>query len=152
METLQNVLTAHPFFTDIPQRYLELVVGCASTARFEPGEFILHEGEDADKFYLIREGRVELTMGSAQRAPLSIVTLKEGDILGWSWLFPPYRWRFSARALEPTQAFAMDGHCLRAKAEHDHDFGYELLKRFSRVSESRLDTMRLQLVKVYEHT
>jgi CRP/FNR family transcriptional regulator, cyclic AMP receptor protein len=152
MENLQKALTAHPFFTDFPERYLELVEGCASTAQFEPGEFILHEGEDASKFYLIREGKVELTMGSENRGQLSIVTLSEGDILGWSWLFPPYRWRFSARAVEPTRAFVMDGHCLRGKAEQDHDLGYELLKRFSRVSESRLDTMRVQLVKVYEHT
>ncbi|MGD0125586.1 MAG: cyclic nucleotide-binding domain-containing protein [Terriglobia bacterium] len=152
METLQNILTAHPFFTDFPQRYLELVAGCASNVRFAPGEFILHEGEDAGKFYLIREGSVELTIGSERRGQLSIVTLKGGDILGWSWLFPPYRWRFSARAVEPTRAFAMDGLCLREKAEHDHDLGYELLRRFARVSENRLDTMRQQLVKVYEHT
>jgi CRP/FNR family transcriptional regulator, cyclic AMP receptor protein len=152
METLQNILTAHPFFTDFPQRYLELVAGCASNVRFAPGKFILHEGEDAGTFYLIREGSVELTIGSERRGQLSIVTLKGGDILGWSWLFPPYRWRFSARAVEPTRAFAMDGLCLREKAEHDHDLGYELLTRFARVSENRLDTMRLQLVKVYEHT
>jgi CRP/FNR family transcriptional regulator, cyclic AMP receptor protein len=152
METLQNILTAHPFFTDFPQRYLELVVGCASNVRFAPGEFIFHEGEEAGKFYLIREGKVELTIVSERRGPLSIVTLQADDILGWSWLFPPYRWRFSARAVESTRAFAMDGLCLREKAEHDHDLGYELLRRFARVSESRLDTMRLQLVKVYEHT
>ena len=152
METLQNILTAHPFFTDIPARYLELVVGCASNVRFGAGEFIFHEGEDAHKFYLIREGSVELHIASERRGPLSIVTLKQGDILGWSWLFPPYRWKFSARTLEPTRMFAMDGDCLRGKAEHDHDLGYELLKRFSRVSESRLETMRTQLVAAYHHT
>jgi len=152
METLQNILTAHPFFAEFPPRYLELVAGCASNVRFAPGEIIFHEGEDAAKFYLIREGKVELNIVSERRGPLRIVTLQEDDILGWSWLFPPYRWKFSARAVEPTRAFAMDGQCLREKAEHDHDLGYELLKRFARVSESRLDTMRLQLIKVYEHT
>jgi len=152
METIQNILTAHPFFTDLPARYLELVVGCASNVRFGAGEFIFHEGEDAHKFYLIREGSVELHIASERRGPLNIVTLKQGDILGWSWLFPPYRWKFSARALEPTRAFAMDGDCLRGKAEQDHDLGYELLKRFSRVSESRLETMRTQLVAAYHHT
>jgi CRP-like cAMP-binding protein len=152
METIENVLTAHPFFTDFPAHYLELVVGCASNVSFGAGEFIFHEGEDARRFYLIREGRVELHIASERRGPLSIVTLREGDILGWSWLFPPYRWRFSARTLDPTRAFAMDGQCLREKAEHDHDLGYELLKRFSRVSESRLETMRKQLVSVYHNT
>jgi len=149
METIQAILTAHPFFTDFPARYLELVVGCASNLRFEAGKLIFREGEEADKFYLIREGRVALYITSERRGPLNILTLGEGDILGWSWLFPPYRWKFSARALAPTRAFAMDGHCLREKAEQDHDLGYLLLKRFSRVFESRLETMRLQLVNVY---
>jgi len=152
METVQSVLTAHPFFADFPAHYLDLVVGCASKVSFGAGDVIIREGEDARQFYLIREGRIELHIASERRGPLSIVTLKEGDILGWSWLFPPYRWKFSARALEPTHAFAMDGQCLREKAEQDHDLGYELLKRFSRVSESRLDTMRLQLVRVYQNT
>ena len=152
METIENVLTAHPFFTDFPAHYLELVVGCASNVSFGAGEFIFHEGEDARRFYLIREGRVELHIASERRGPLSIVTLREGDILGWSWLFPPYRWKFSARTLDPTRALAMDGQCLREKAEQDHDLGYELLKRFSRVSESRLETMRKQLVSVYHNT
>jgi CRP-like cAMP-binding protein len=152
METFQNILTAHPFFTDFPAHYLELVAGCASNVCFEAGEFIFHEGEEARTFYLIREGSVELYITSERRGPLSIVTLKQDDILGWSWLFPPYRWKFSARALQPTRAFAMDGQCLREKAEQDHDLGYELLRRFARVSESRLETMRLQLVSVYHNT
>ena len=149
METLQGILTAHPFFTDFPTRHLELVVGCASNVRFGAGEFILREGQEAEKFYLIREGKVALQITSERRGPLNILTLGEGDILGWSWLFPPYRWKFSARSIDPTRAFAMDGHCLRDKAEQDHDLGYELLKRFSRVFETRMETMRLQLANVY---
>jgi len=150
METLQRILTAHPFFEDFPVPHLDLVVGCASNVRFEPGVFIFHEGEDARKFYLLREGKVGLQIASERRGPLAIQTLGEGDILGWSWLFPPYRWKFSARTFEPTRAFAIDGQCLRDKAEEDHDLGYELLKRFSRIFEARLETMRLQLANVYQ--
>ena len=150
METLQGILIAHPFFSDLPTRHLELVVGCTSNVRFNSGVLIFHEGEDAGKFYLIREGKVALQITSERRGPLNILTLGEGDILGWSWLFPPYRWKFSAKTIDPTRAFAMDGHCLRDKAEQDHDLGYELLKRFSRVFETRLETMRLQLANVYE--
>jgi CRP-like cAMP-binding protein len=65
-------------------------------------------------------------------------------------LFPPYRWKFSARTLEPTRVFAIDGQCLRAKAEQDHELGYELLKRFAYVVEDRLEAMRLQLINVYQ--
>ena len=150
METLQGILVAHSFFAEFPEAHLETVVGCASNVRFGVGEFIFHEGEDANKFYLIREGKVALQILSERRGPLNIQTLGEGDILGWSWLFPPYRWKFSARTIEPTRAFAMDGQCLRDKAEQDHDLGYELLRRFSRVFETRLETMRLQLVNVYQ--
>ena len=150
MENLQKILGTHPLFADLATRHLELLVGCASNVRFGAGEFIFHEGEEAEKFYLLREGKVALQITSERRGPLNILTLGEGDILGWSWLFPPYRWKFSARTIDPTRAFAMDGHCLRDKAEKDHDLGYELLKGFSRVFEVRLETMRLQLANVYE--
>ena len=150
METLRGLLVAHPFFSDFPKAYLELVVGCASNMRFGAGEFIFREGEEANQFYLLREGKVALQILSERRGPLNIQTLSGGDILGWSWLFPPYRWKFSARTIDPTRAFAMDGQCLREKAERDHDLGYELLKRFSRVFETRLETVRLQLANVYE--
>ena len=150
METVQRILSTHPFFADFPPRYLELVAGCAANSKFEADKVIFREGEEANKFYLIREGKVALHMASERRGPITILTLKEGDILGWSWLYPPYRWKFSAKTLVPTRTFAIDGHCLRAKAEQDHDLGYELLKRFSQVLESRLDTMRLQLVDVYK--
>jgi CRP-like cAMP-binding protein len=150
METLQRILAEHSFFAGLPARHLELVVGCASNVRFQAGEFILREGEEAGKFYLIREGKVALSINSERRGPLNILTLGEGDILGWSWLFPPYRWKFSAKAIEPTRALAMDGLCLRSKAEQDHDLGYELLRRFACIVETRLETMRLQLVNVYQ--
>ena len=150
METIQAILTAHPFFADFPPHHVELVAGCAWNVHFDGGRFIFHEGEDADKFYLIREGKVGLHIASERRGPLTLLTLGPGEILGWSWMFPPYRWKFSAKALEPTRAFAIDGMCLRGKAEQDHDLAYELLKRFARVSGSRLETMRLQLVAAYK--
>jgi CRP-like cAMP-binding protein len=150
METLERVLSEHPFLNDFPDRHLELVVGCASNVRLEAGQIIFHEGEEANTFYLIRQGKVALQIFSERRGPLTILTLGGGEILGWSWLFPPYRWKFSARTLEPTRAFAIDGQCLRAKAEQDHELGYELLKRFAYVVEDRLEAMRLQLINVYQ--
>jgi CRP/FNR family cyclic AMP-dependent transcriptional regulator len=150
METLQVDLSVYPFFTDLPVHHIEAVAGCASNVRFEAGNFIFREGEEADRFYLIREGKVALQLSSDRRGPLNILTLGEGDILGWSWLFPPYRWKFSARTIEPTRAFAVDAESLRAKAERDPGLGYELLKRFAHVVETRIETMRLQLVNVYQ--
>jgi CRP-like cAMP-binding protein len=70
-------------------------------------------------------------------------------VLGWSWLFPPYRWHFDARALELTRAIALDGKCLREKCEEDHDLGYELVKRVAQIIMERLQATRLQLLDVY---
>ena len=150
METLQHILTAHRFFHDLPARHIETVVGCVSNVRFKAGKVIFDEGEEANHFYLIREGKVALRIHSERRGPLTILTLHAGDILGWSWLFPPYRWKFSAQTIEETRALAADGTCLREKAELDHDLGYELLKRFAHIVEERLEATRLQLLNVYQ--
>jgi CRP/FNR family cyclic AMP-dependent transcriptional regulator len=149
MQTLEPILAAHPFFQDLPSHHLQLIVGCASNVRFEAGQFIFREGEEANSFYLIRHGRVTLEIMVPERGPLTIQTLEEGDVLGWSWLFPPYRWHFDARTTTLTRAIALDGKCLRTKCEDDHDLGYELVKRFARVIMERLQATRLQLLDVY---
>lgn len=150
METLEAILAKHPFFDQLEQCHLDLLVGCASNVRFDAGQFILRDGEEANHFYLIRHGKVALEIFAGHRGPITVETLEDGDIVGWSWLFPPYRWRFDARAVEITRAIALDGKCLRTKSEQDHDLGYELLKRFARIVEERLEATRLQLLDVYE--
>jgi CRP-like cAMP-binding protein len=149
MDNLEGTLSEHPFFKDLNADILKLVVGCASNVRFEKGDFIFREGEEADQFYLIRHGSVGLEIFSPSRGALEIQTLDEGDILGWSWLIPPYEARFDARAKELTRAIALDGKCLRAKCEDDHNLGYELLKRFSSIVGQRLDATRVQLLDIY---
>jgi CRP/FNR family transcriptional regulator, cyclic AMP receptor protein len=150
METLERILVEHPFFQGLKQEHLDLIVGCASNVRFEEGEFIFREAAEANQFYLIRRGKVALEVFSPERGPLTILTLEDGEVLGWSWLVPPYRWKFDARAAELTRAIALDGKCLREKSEKDHDLGYELLKRFAHITEQRLEATRLQLLNVYE--
>jgi CRP/FNR family cyclic AMP-dependent transcriptional regulator len=150
MENLERILAEHRFFAGLEPRYLELLVGCASNVRFDAGQTIFREGEQANKFYLIRHGRVALDIYAAERGTITIDTLDEGDVLGWSWLVPPYHWQFDARAVELTRAIALDGKCLREKSEKDHDLGYELLMRFVHIIEQRLQATRLQLLNVYE--
>jgi CRP-like cAMP-binding protein len=149
METLERILVQHPFFKDLSTEYLQLVTGCASNVRFEQDQSIFREGEEANKFYLIREGRVALQLFSPAHGHITIETLGEGDILGWSWLIPPYNWHFDAKALDLTRAIALDGKCLRRKCEDDHNLGYDLLKRFSHIMEQRLESTRLQLLDLY---
>jgi CRP/FNR family transcriptional regulator, cyclic AMP receptor protein len=153
METLQRILADHPFTHGLNDRHLEVLVGCASNVRFEAGQVVFREGEEANQFYLIREGKMAVELFAPGRGPVNILTVGEGEVLGWSWLVPPYRWRFDARAIEPTRAVALDGKCLREKSERDSDLGYGLLKRIAHIMEERLQATRLQLLNVYEvHT
>ena len=150
METLESILAEHPLFSGMEQRHLQILVGCARNVRFESTDVIFREGEKANEFYLIRTGKVALQLFADRRGPLTILTLGEGDVLGWSWLSPPYHWKFTACALETTRAIFLDGKCLREKAESDHDLGYELLKRFIHVIEERVRATSLKLLNVYE--
>ncbi|NUM82456.1 cyclic nucleotide-binding domain-containing protein [bacterium] len=149
MEDLKAYLIEHPFLQGLNQHHLDLIVGCAKNVRFDTGEFIFKEGQEANEFYLIRHGKVALEMYAAEKGHITIQTIGEGDVLGWSWLIPPYNWQFDARAVEITRAIALDGKCLRDKCEHDHDLGFELLKRFSNIVSQRLESTRLQLLDVY---
>lgn len=149
METLERIIREHPFFSDLASPYADLITGCASNVRFDAGAYIFREGGEANEFYLIRSGKVALEIFPPHRKPIVLATTAEGEILGWSWLLPPYQWKFNARAMEATRAIALDGKCLRTKCEANHDLGYELLKRFAQVIEQRLESTRLQLLDVY---
>lgn len=148
-ESLERILGEHPFFGGMEEPYLQLFVDCASNVRFNAGDVIFREGEDANTFYLIRHGKVALETSAPERGTIAIQTVCEGDVLGWSWMVPPYRWRFDARAMEVVRAVALDGRCLRGRAEEDHDLGYELMKRCAQVMERRLQAARFQLLDVY---
>ncbi len=149
METLKPLLAEHPFFEGLEPRHLDLIVGCATNVRFDAGTFIFREGEEANAFYIIRHGQVALEIFVPQRGPITIETIGQGEVLGWSWLFPPYHWHFDARAVTLTRAIALDGKCLRTKCEEDHDLGYQLVKRFAHIIMQRLQATRLQLLDVY---
>ena len=123
--------------------------GCARNVVFDAGALLLAEGEPADTLYLLRRGRVALEVHSPGRGTLVIETLDAGAAVGWSWLFPPYRWHFDARAIEPVGAVAVDARCLRDKADADPAFGYELMKRVSAVLLDRLQATRLRLLDLY---
>ena len=149
METLERIIAEHPFFCDLESYYTSLLVGCAANVRFQPGTYIFKEGEEANEFYLIRSGRVSVEVAAPQHKPIVVETLAEGDVLGWSWLLPPYLWKFNAHAVQDTRALSLDGKCLRKKCEQNHDLGYELLKRFAKIMERRLEATRMQLLDVY---
>lgn len=151
MKDLKFFLMQHPLLIDMSAEHVELIIGCASNVRFDTGQIIFREGQEANEFYLIRQGKIALEIGSPGHGHIGIHTLTEGDILGWSWLIPPYHWQFDARALDLTLAIALDGRCLRNKCESDHELGYQLLKRFSHIVTQRLESTRLQILDMIEH-
>jgi CRP-like cAMP-binding protein len=149
MENLERIIAEHPFFAGLDDGFTRLMVSCASNVRFKAGTYILKEGDAADTFYLIREGKVGVEVFAPQHKPIMVATLSVGEILGWSWLLPPFQWKFDARANDNVRAIALDGKCLRTKCEENHDLGYEVLKRFAQIMEQRLEATRLQLLDVY---
>jgi CRP-like cAMP-binding protein len=149
MKTLDAELAESPVFRGLTEAQLELIAGCGQNTGFEAGDYLFREGGQADTFYLLRHGRVQLEIFAPGRGAVTIQTVDDGDVVGWSWLFPPYRWHFDARALDSVRAVAFDGACLRRKCEEDHSLGFELLGRFSPVMLERLQATRMQLLDVY---
>ena len=151
METLEPILREHPFFGGLEPASMRLVAGCASNVHFDSGAYLCREGDEANAFFVLRQGAIALEVFAPGRGRITIQTLHAGDVLGWAWVFPPYAWRSDARALEPTRAIALNGECLRRKCEDDPALGYELMKRFAHVLDRSLDAARLQLIDLYGH-
>ena len=149
MRTLDAVVLDAPVFAGLDARFAEQLAGCAATAGFAPGQPVFREGTPADVFYVIRRGRIALELFVPGRGSLTIETLEPGEVVGWSWLFPPYVWHFDARAVSAVRAVAVDGACLRGKCDDDPALGYELMRRFSAVMIERLQATRLRLLDLY---
>jgi CRP-like cAMP-binding protein len=149
MKTMDTLIAQVPTFEGLAPAQLELIAGCATNLRAASGEYLFREGDPADVFYAIRHGSVALELHVPARDAVTIDTLHDGDLLGWSWLFPPYRWEFDGRAREDTALISFDGACLRGKCDADHELGYELMSRFAQVIIARLQATRLRLLDVY---
>ena len=149
MQTLESIVLAQKFFAGLDPEIGALIAGCARNHRFEPGAYLFHEGEPAREFYLVRHGEVALEITSPGRKMLVLSTMHDGEIVGASWLVPPYRWNADARAQTSVRAIGFDAECLRDKCEEDPRIGYQMLKRFASVMVNRLQATHLQLLDVY---
>jgi CRP/FNR family transcriptional regulator, cyclic AMP receptor protein len=149
VETLKEMIARHPFCNGLNPVCFQMLEACAKSEYFEAGQLLFQEGGKADTFYLIRTGQVRLDAFVPSRGTITIQTVSAGAALGWSWLFPPYQWNFSAHTNEKTEVVAFDAQSLRDFSEANHDFGYELIKRVSGVMLQRLQETRLLLVDFY---
>ena len=135
----------HAFFADFPERFMPLLASCAMPVDFEKSQIIFDVGDLANRFYLIEKGKIRLQAEGPDGEGVELQVLEPGQVLGWSWLFPPHYWRFSAEAIEPVQAVFLYGTRLREAAEADPAFGYELMKRAAHIVIERLQDARRKL-------
>ena len=149
MKTLDAVIAESPVFAGLTQEQLEFIAGCAQNVHFEEGQIIAKRGDAADAFYLLRMGEVALDIDVPNKKSVRVDTVEAGQVLGWSWLIPPYQWNYDVVATELVRAVAFDGACIRGKCEGDPALGYALLTRFSQVIVGRLQATRLRLIDIY---
>lgn len=143
-------LTAqHPFFKGLEGRLIDLLADSIREIRFKPGSWIYRQGESANRFYLILEGKVLIESEVKEQGMIPIRTLGPGDDLGWAWLFPPYYMHFSACAVEPTRTIFIYGTRLREKCKANHELGYQLMKR---VAEAVVRNLNATQQRLLEHT
>jgi CRP/FNR family cyclic AMP-dependent transcriptional regulator len=148
-ESLETRIALHPFLAGMNHAQLALLADCAIATKFKRGQTILREGDFANRFYLIETGKVVLESGEGFGEPVAVETIGAGDLLGWSWMFPPHVWNFTARAIEPTTAIFFYGTILREYCERDPSLGYELFKRITPVMMKRLQAARRKMLSVH---
>jgi CRP/FNR family transcriptional regulator, cyclic AMP receptor protein len=136
----------HPFLAGIDTR---LPAEAMRVVRFAAGSYLFHEGGPADALYLLRCGRVALDVHGPGAAAHRLDTIEAGDALGWSWLIPPHRWFFDARAVEDVDAVAVDAARLRAACDADPACGYAVMLRAAAVMYRRLQAARVRLLDLY---
>ncbi len=148
MRTIADRLGDHPFFAGLSDEWITLIAGCAANVRFRPGEQLFREGDPAETFYVVRRGRIAVELRSPTGSAV-LDTTEAGEVVGWSWLVPPYRWTFDGRAVDDVRALSFDGACLRGKCEADPELGYALMKRVVGVMSARLHSARVRLLDLY---
>ena len=150
-EPLSTRVALHPFLAGMNHTQLTLLTDCAVARHFNANQTILREGEFANGFYLVETGKVALESEAGFGKSIPIQILGAGDLLGWSWMFPPYFWQFTGRAIESTTTLFFYAAILREYCEKDHSLGYELLKRISAVMVRRLQAAHDQMLSLHSN-
>jgi len=149
VDSVEGLIETHPFSFGLESEHVHFLRDCATLQRFAAQQEIFHEGQDADHFYLNVSGEVALETVVPGAGVSTVQNIEAGQALGWSWLFTPYRWHFTARTLEPTEVISFETAKLREKAEEDRDLRDELLTRVSKLLLDRLEHTRMQLIDIY---
>jgi CRP/FNR family cyclic AMP-dependent transcriptional regulator len=146
IEVTAEALSGHPFLHGMSRDHLTVLAGTARDVTFPARHRLFEDGGSATRFWLIQSGHVALDLHVPGQGQMRIDTIGMGELLGWSWLFPPYRWAFGAVAARAVEAFEFDGRMVRACCESDPALGYELTQRLARVVAKRLQATRVRLI------
>ncbi len=141
-----DTLSDHDFFKGLERSHLEFLAQCAQERELAQNELLFRHGDAAKNFYLLRSGQIVLEVPAISGPTLEVQHIGAEQILGWSWLIPPYRWGFNARALEPVTLWEFDGAAVIRRCEEDSAFGYAILKRFSALMSERLEVARQRMI------
>ncbi len=142
-------IASHPFFHGMSREFVETIAVEGEERLFVADDMIASEGGEADVLYLVLEGKVALELEAADRPPITVQTVGPGELVGWSWLVPPHRWRFNVRALKRTRLVALDGGIIRRTLHARPDWGFEFMVRFMPLLAERLENTRIQLLDIY---
>ena len=142
-------LSTLAFFEGFPESFLSLLSAHAHLRLFEPGGEVVHEGAPADAFFIVLAGKVALEVVLPDRPRRTIQTVGPGEVLGWSWLVPPHRWRLDARAVKSTRLLAIEAEALRRTLSERPVEGYRFLLRLLPVIAQRLENTRLQVLDLH---
>jgi CRP/FNR family transcriptional regulator, cyclic AMP receptor protein len=142
-------LADHRFFQGMDESFLTELSAKAYQRTFDTGALLVREGDPADEFLAIFSGKVALEIVLSDRPARTVQTVGPGEVLGWSWLTPPHRWRFDARALKPTRVVGLAAGHLRMVLEARPSDGYRFLSRLLPVIAERLENTRLQLLDLH---
>ena len=145
-QSITEYLSAHEFFCGFSDDVLKFLWECSSTREIKKGQILFRQGEHADKFYVVRSGRISIQMPAIMGPNLEIQAVDEDQVLGWSWLISPYQWNFQTKAEEDSELLQFDGVAILARCEQEPKFGYELLKKFAGLMSVRLNAARLKMM------
>lgn len=139
-------LQSHTIFSDLQPAHIQVLADYAEDKAFTAGELLFKQEEPAEHFYILMDGAIEVEVPAIAGPNLAVQSLGADDVLGWSWLIPPYKWTFEAKATADTKVLVFDGKSLLQHCEKDHDFGYALMKRFAGLMSERLHAARVKMM------
>ncbi|GHK02255.1 hypothetical protein SY2F82_40520 [Streptomyces sp. Y2F8-2] len=144
-------MTALPSALDfLPAAHRERLLGTGLDVSYPAGTRLFDEGGKADRFWLLRSGEVALDLYVPGRHPAPVVeTLGPGQLLGWSWISPPYRWHLGAEAVTAVEATQFPAADVLDVCAADPELGYALMRRFTEVVAERLQATRIRLLDLY---